>query len=82
MNIVNWERVARESIHPIRAKTLDLLASRDGREASPKEIAHELGHNLSTVSYHIGALYKQGLLELVRTRQVRGATEHFYRLAG
>ncbi len=55
------------------------------RVASPAAIAQTI--NLDTnlaiepglVSYHVKALVKAGLVELVRTSQVRGATEHFYR---
>ena len=36
---------------------------------------------LSNVNYHVTELYKSGLVELAFKRQVRGATEHFYRTA-
>jgi hypothetical protein len=38
-----------------------------------------LKQQLSSISYHCRELEKAGLLALVRERQVRGATEHFYR---
>jgi hypothetical protein len=31
------------------------------------------------VAYHVRVLRKLGMIELVETRQVRGATQHFYR---
>jgi hypothetical protein len=31
------------------------------------------------VAYHVRVLRKLGMIELVGTRQVRGATQHFYR---
>lgn len=68
--------------HPIRIRAMTILTE---RVASPASIAQAI--NLDTnleiepglVSYHVKALVKAGLVELVRTGQVRGATEHFYR---
>jgi hypothetical protein len=48
---------------------------------SPKELAEELGQSTQHVSYHVRELASIGVVELVRTRRVRGATEHFYRIA-
>jgi DNA-binding transcriptional ArsR family regulator len=62
--------------HPIRVKALAVLAE---RVASPKEIALELGEKLSNVSYHVRELEALGVIELVDTKQRRGATEHYYR---
>jgi hypothetical protein len=36
---------------------------------------------LSNTNYHVTELHKSGLIDLASTRRVRGATEHFYRLA-
>ena len=36
---------------------------------------------LSNVNYHVTELLGSGLIELTGERQVRGATEHFYREA-
>jgi len=47
--------------------------------ASPVILASKLSQPLGTVAYHVRTLYDLGLLELVRTRQRRGATEHYYR---
>lgn len=47
--------------------------------ASPVILAAKLDQPLGTVAYHVRTLYDLGLLELVRTRQRRGATEHYYR---
>jgi DNA-binding transcriptional ArsR family regulator len=49
---------------------------------SPIEIAREIGAEVSDVSYHIRQLLEHGYIELVDTRQRRGATEHFYRAKG
>ena len=62
---VNWERLARATAHPLRVSILEILGIDGGRVLSP---------------YHVTELAKAGLIELVRERQVRGATEHFYRL--
>jgi DNA-binding transcriptional ArsR family regulator len=62
--------------HPVRSKCLVILAE---REASPAEIARELHFESSYIGYHVTALLEVNLIELTRTRQVRGAIEHFYR---
>jgi DNA-binding transcriptional ArsR family regulator len=62
--------------HPLRASVLRILAE---RTASPAEMARELGEELSNVSYHTKQLVEFECAELVSTRPVRGALEHFYR---
>jgi DNA-binding transcriptional ArsR family regulator len=62
--------------HPIR---VDALAILNEREASPVEIARQIGEDLNKVGNHIKALYEHGCVELVRTAKKRGAEEHFYR---
>jgi DNA-binding transcriptional ArsR family regulator len=62
--------------HPLRATILRMLAE---RTASPAEMARELGEELSNVSYHTKQLVGFECAELVSTRPVRGALEHFYR---
>jgi len=61
--------------HPLRAEILERLAK---REASPVELAKEMGEPLPNVSYHVRALHKLGAVKLVSERQVRGAMEHTY----
>lgn len=46
---------------------------------SPAQISRELGAELGDVSYHVRQLEKLKCAELVSTRPVRGAVEHFYR---
>lgn len=46
---------------------------------SPAELSRALGAHLSDVSYHVRRLEELECAELVETRQVRGAVEHFYR---
>lgn len=62
--------------HPLRAAVLRILAD---RTASPAEMARELDEELSNVSYHAKQLVEFECAELVSTRPVRGALEHFYR---
>lgn len=62
--------------HPLRVHLLAIL--RD-KEASPSELAKELGEELGVVNYHARKLEKLGMVEIVRERPVRGSTEHFYK---
>jgi predicted ArsR family transcriptional regulator len=59
---------------------LEILGIDGGRVLSPSDLSRELQIPLSNTNYHVTELAKSGLIELVRERQVRGATEHFYRL--
>jgi DNA-binding transcriptional ArsR family regulator len=62
--------------HPVRARALTAL---NQRVASPSELASEQGKAVGHVAYHVRVLHELGMIELVNTRQVRGATQHFYR---
>lgn len=62
--------------HPLRHR---LLAAMSEREASPSELATELGEPLGNVAYHVRMLETLGCIELVRTTPRRGALEHHYR---
>jgi DNA-binding transcriptional ArsR family regulator len=62
--------------HPLRASILRILLE---RTTSPAEMARELDEELSNVSYHTKQLVEFDCAELVSTRPVRGALEHFYR---
>lgn len=62
--------------HPLRAAILRIIAD---RTASPAEMSRELDEELSNVSYHTKQLVEFECAELVSTRPVRGALEHFYR---
>lgn len=77
---VNWERLARATAHSLRVSILEILGIDGGRVLSPSDLSRELQIPLSNTNYHVTELAKSGLIELVRERQVRGATEHFYRL--
>lgn len=69
-------RVAKAFTHPLRGHVWVTLCERG--EASPKEIADELGIEVSEVSYHFRELKRRKLIKLLRTEQRRGFAEHFY----
>jgi DNA-binding transcriptional ArsR family regulator len=70
-------QVAKVLSHPLRPQILQILSLRG--EASPNEIAAELGVPLGTLSYHTRLLRDAGWIELVREVPRRGAVEHFYK---
>jgi len=63
--------------HPIR-RTI-LRAMDDKATASATDLALSLDKPLSRVAYHVNVLAGLDVLEPVRSRKVRGATEHFFR---
>lgn len=77
---VEWEALARATAHPLRVSILEILGLDGGRILSPSDLSKELQIPLSNTNYHVTELAGSGLIELVRERQVRGATEHFYRI--
>jgi DNA-binding transcriptional ArsR family regulator len=64
--------------HPLRRRILREMIAVDC-EISPRELAENLEEPLSRLSYHVRILAECGALELTRTKQVRGSTQHFYR---
>jgi hypothetical protein len=58
---------------------VNIMAVASWRKISPAEFARETGESLSKVSYHFKKLVEYQVIELVETRPVRGAVEHFYR---
>jgi|SRR5215204_2219357 len=69
--------LAKALSHPLRQRILERLSG--GGETSPKELAGALDEPLGNVAYHMRTLHRLGFIELVGTRQVRGALEHHYR---
>lgn len=67
--------VAGALAHPLRLEIL----RRSIKPVSPKQLADALGEPLGNVSYHSRVLIDAGLLETVRTVQVRGALQRFNR---
>jgi DNA-binding transcriptional ArsR family regulator len=69
--------LAKALSHPLRQRILERLSV--GGEASPTQLARLLDAPLPNVAYHVRVLLELDCVELVRTRQVRGALEHYYR---
>jgi len=65
--------------HELRRRILRAMA--DGEPTSPCELSRQLGASISNVSYHVRVLAGYAIVESVEDRQVRGATQHFYRFA-
>jgi DNA-binding transcriptional ArsR family regulator len=65
--------------HPLRRRILRAMSDR--RQISPRELAERLDEPLSNVSYHVRTLAEHGAVTEVKRKQVRGATQHFYRWA-
>ena len=73
--------------HPLRVRILEVLCEGDispiqflHQGMLPPGIKFEDDQNaVSTISYHFKVLMRAGCIELVDTRQRRGATEHIYR---
>lgn len=70
------QTVAKAFAHPLRVQILIIL---NERVASPNLLSQELDRSLNLVAYHVRVLEKYDCIELVDTKQRRGATEHFYR---
>jgi len=68
--------VAKAFAHPLRVQILVIL---NEKVASPNMLAQQLDQSLNLVAYHVRVLEKYDCIELVDTKQRRGATEHFYR---
>jgi DNA-binding transcriptional ArsR family regulator len=70
------QRIIKALAHPLRAQILIRLGE---AVLSPNQLAQELDASLGVVSYHVRVLLASDCVELVDTRPVRGAIEHFYR---
>jgi DNA-binding transcriptional ArsR family regulator len=69
-------RYAKALRHPLRARILTTLRE---TEATPTELASQLGASVGTVAYHVRTLHGLGLIELTGETRVRGAVAHHYR---
>jgi DNA-binding transcriptional ArsR family regulator len=65
--------------HPLRRAILKEM--RGEEEISPRELSERLEIRLSGLAYHVRILAECEAITLVRTRPVRGSTQHFYRFA-
>jgi DNA-binding transcriptional ArsR family regulator len=61
--------------HPLRTTLLGLLHE---RAATVTELARAVERPKSTVAHHVKVLAEAGLVQVVRTRQVRAIEERFY----
>lgn len=68
--------LAKVFAHPLRVKVWETLMH---EVDSPNGLAKRFHEPLGTVAYHVRQLVKYECLELVKTEQRRGATEHYYR---
>lgn len=64
---------------PTRSHILDLVLE---RAATVTELSAALDRPKSSVAYHVEALVKVGMLQVVRTRKVRAIHERFYGRTG
>jgi DNA-binding transcriptional ArsR family regulator len=69
-------RYVKAMSHPVRVRLMAMLTE---RKASPNELAAWLGTTLGSTAYHVRALHKLGLIELVDEARRRGAVEHYYK---
>lgn len=72
------QRLAKALSNSLRAKALKLIGE---GVTSPKSVAERLDVDLPTVAYHVRVLRRLGCIELVETKNRRGAVEHIYRVA-
>jgi DNA-binding transcriptional ArsR family regulator len=68
--------LAKAFTHPLRSHVWVTICERG--IVSPKEIAEEIGLEVSEVSYHFRGLKDRRLIRLVRIERRRGFVEHFY----
>jgi hypothetical protein len=73
--------IARDAIHPLRARIIESAASDPELRFSPSGLSNEWDEPLGNVSYHVRELHTAGLLVAAGTKTVRGAVRHYYRAA-
>lgn len=71
--------IAKMLTHPLRLQIMKMLDESDG-PMSPSMLAERLEAPLGNVSYHVRQLLASKFVKLKRTKQRRGAVEHFYAL--
>ena len=85
---LDYQRIAEAFVHPLKLRILRAYcratATAGRGHAGARVVARTAsglpGEPLGNVSYHVRQLEKAGLIELVATRQRRGALEHYYTL--
>jgi DNA-binding MarR family transcriptional regulator len=81
LNDLNWEKIARGTLHPIQLRVLERAARAPDERFSPKELADHLGEGLPNVAYHVRQLAEQGWLKKAGTTPVRGALQHHFKIS-
>jgi len=76
-----WFRLVSEVVHPVKIAVMEAYFW-IGQPLSKVELTRLFGDReqfyISLVGYHVDGLYRHGLLEVVTTRETRGATETYY----
>jgi DNA-binding MarR family transcriptional regulator len=78
---LNWEALAKASMHPLQVRILERAAAAPGEKFSPNGLAQEFGEKLGNVSYHVRTLLTASLIQKAGTTPRRGAVEHYYKIA-
>jgi hypothetical protein len=79
---MDWEALIGRLIHPTQLAVIEAMRWID-RPLSPAQLVRvfDSGMQLPSVAYHVSRLADLGVLKPAGTRKVRGAVEHFFRLA-
>lgn len=75
VQVVTDPHVVKAIFDPLRGLLLELLLE---RAASVQELAAAVERPKSSIAYHVKVLHEAGVLQVVRTRRVRGREEAFY----
>lgn len=75
---MNQTQAAKAIGHPIRVRIMAELNSTGG-PLSPSKLSELLGESIGTTAYHVRLLAQVKAVKEVKTKQVRGAIEHYYR---
>jgi DNA-binding MarR family transcriptional regulator len=78
---LDWEALAKASMHPLQVRILERAATAPDERFSPNGLAREFGEKLGNVSYHVRTLLAADLLTRAGTTPRRGAVEHHYKIA-
>jgi hypothetical protein len=77
-----WGSLVSRFLHPAQVAVIEAMLWVD-LPLSPSDLRSMFGGDYSNshVAYHARALVERGILKLVDTEQVRGATRHIYVIA-
>jgi len=81
--LMDWDGFLGRLVHPTQIAIIEGLRWID-QPLSAAELTEvfEETLGLAAISYHVRRLRDLGVLELIKKREVRGATERFYFFAG